>query len=299
MDAKRSQERSRGVVRMNIPLICGTYKLYRGLRSTLRSTRPPGACAALGERMVHTDRFKLAQLKLDQLNYRLGKTTTQRETLRAMIADQKNKLVNHAADIVRVGLSPGEFVWVTPDPKDVGMYTVLEGNRRIAALKILETPALADGTYEEKSFRALAREYKEPIREIEARVFVDREEAKPWIRRRHMSAGSGVGLQPWKPLAKGRAMRDEGENAPRSLAVVELLDDGTDAWAEIEANLEDRWTTVDRVLNSASFPKVLGVRIDPKSSTWPAPGSEDTELGVLMELEVGHGETEVHARVQA
>jgi Transposase len=27
---------------------------------------------------------------------------------------------------------------------------------------------------------------------------------------------------------------------------------------------------------------------------WPAPGSEDTELGVLMEL-VGHGETEVLA----
>ena len=32
---------------------------------------------------------------------------------------------------------------------------------------------------------------------------------------------------------------------------------------------------------------------------WPAPGSEDTELGVLMESEVGHGETEVYARVQA
>src|SRR6476660_7490583 len=31
---------------------------------------------------------------------------------------------------------------------------------------------------------------------------------------------------------------------------------------------------------------------------WPAPGSEDTELGVLMELEVGHGETEVHAGVK-
>jgi hypothetical protein len=32
---------------------------------------------------------------------------------------------------------------------------------------------------------------------------------------------------------------------------------------------------------------------------WRAPGSEDTELGVLMEPEVGHGETEVYARVQA
>jgi hypothetical protein len=32
---------------------------------------------------------------------------------------------------------------------------------------------------------------------------------------------------------------------------------------------------------------------------WPAPGSEDTELGVLMEPEVRHGEAEVYARVQA
>jgi hypothetical protein len=34
-------------------------------------------------------------------------------------------------------------------------------------------------------------------------------------------------------------------------------------------------------------------------SIWPAPGSEDTELGVLMEPEVGHGEAEVYTRVQA
>ena len=32
---------------------------------------------------------------------------------------------------------------------------------------------------------------------------------------------------------------------------------------------------------------------------WPAPGSEDTELGVLMEPEVDHGETEVYPRIQA
>jgi hypothetical protein len=32
---------------------------------------------------------------------------------------------------------------------------------------------------------------------------------------------------------------------------------------------------------------------------WPAPGSEDTELGVLMEPEVGHGAAEVYTRVQA
>jgi hypothetical protein len=35
------------------------------------------------------------------------------------------------------------------------------------------------------------------------------------------------------------------------------------------------------------------------AADWPAPGSKDTELGVLMELEVGHGETAVYAGVQA
>jgi len=47
-------------------------------------------------------------------------------------------------------------------------------------------------------------------------------------------------------------------------------------------------------------PKFIGTNVhNGPPSLWPAPGSEDTELGVLMELEVGHGETEVYARVQA
>ena len=41
--------------------------------------------------------------------------------------------------------------------------------------------------------------------------------------------------------------------------------------------------------------------LDPilNGDTWPAPGSEDTEFGVLMEPEVRHGAAEVYAGVQA
>jgi hypothetical protein len=35
------------------------------------------------------------------------------------------------------------------------------------------------------------------------------------------------------------------------------------------------------------------------AAAWPAPSSEDTELGVFMEPEVSHGETKVYAGVQA
>jgi hypothetical protein len=40
-------------------------------------------------------------------------------------------------------------------------------------------------------------------------------------------------------------------------------------------------------------------RLFPNILYWPAPGSEDTELGVLMEPEVDHGTSEVYTRVQA
>ena len=44
----------------------------------------------------------------------------------------------------------------------------------------------------------------------------------------------------------------------------------------------------------------VGIELDAAVvEEWPAAGSEDTELGVLMEPEVGHGEAEVYPRVQA
>jgi hypothetical protein len=41
--------------------------------------------------------------------------------------------------------------------------------------------------------------------------------------------------------------------------------------------------------------KVVGY----ERTAWPAPGSADTELGVLMEPEVSYGAAEVYTRVQA
>ena len=45
--------------------------------------------------------------------------------------------------------------------------------------------------------------------------------------------------------------------------------------------------------------RLKGLQGPVENRLWPAPGSEDTELGVLMELEVGHGEASVYAGVQA
>jgi hypothetical protein len=59
-----------------------------------------------------------------------------------------------------------------------------------------------------------------------------------------------------------------------------------------------RWPVSRRVRAPMSHGFACGLP-SARVSSWPAPGSEDTELGVLMEPEVGHGETEVYPRVQA
>jgi hypothetical protein len=46
--------------------------------------------------------FKLSELRLDEENYRLGKQNGQRETMLAMINDQKGLLANLAHDIVQM-----------------------------------------------------------------------------------------------------------------------------------------------------------------------------------------------------
>jgi hypothetical protein len=92
--------------------------------------------------------FKLSELKLDEHNIRTGEQPDQRACFHAIISDQLegNKLVNLALDLIDRGPSPGEPIWVTADPANAGQSIVLEGNRRVAALKMLDNPTLAAGT---------------------------------------------------------------------------------------------------------------------------------------------------------
>ena len=213
--------------------------------------------------MAVFETFKLSELRLDEANFRIGSTSSQRDAIQAVIADQRAKLVNLAKDILAEGgLSPGEPIWVFRDPVS-NFYVSVEGNRRVTALKLLENPSLADGTTIEKPFRELAKQFAaNPIRDLQACVFASRAEAEPWVRKRHLRSSSGVGLEPWKTMAKNRANRAHGKNAEKSLAVVEFLQDGSADWEIIADALDPKWTTVDRVLNTGALKDKLGVQIE-------------------------------------
>ena len=75
-------------------------------------------------------------------NPRLTDSQDENEELQKIVNEQKQKIVVLAEDIIDHGLNPLDTVAVYPSEIREGKYIVAEGNRRIAAIKILNDPKL-------------------------------------------------------------------------------------------------------------------------------------------------------------
>ena len=118
----------------------------------------------------------VTNLLVDELNPRLAQPSSgQQNAIRALATVQGRKLQVLAADIVNHGLNPSDITIVMPFGGDGERFVVLDGNRRLTALRALENPellvdAVPQSVY--RSIRRLALKYREsPIREIQCVVF--------------------------------------------------------------------------------------------------------------------------------
>ena len=95
-----------------------------------------------------------------------------------------------------------------PFKDDLKRYVVLEGNRRLTALRALENPeflvdAVSSGIV--SSIRRLSKQYQDaPIESMACVVVKDREEARHWIELRHTGENEGAGIVPWGSDDKAR-----------------------------------------------------------------------------------------------
>lgn len=150
--------------------------------------------------MPQTQSIPVVDLLLDQENARLGATQTSQQAVYLALAKLlKGKFVVLAQHIVDNGLDPMALPAVVAT--DAGRYRVLEGNRRVLALKALETPSIVKGGLppaEQRKLELLAANYAEgPLDEIDCAVFDREEDAYPWIELRHTRAHLGASLESW------------------------------------------------------------------------------------------------------
>ncbi len=190
----------------------------------------------------------LSDIQLDPKNPRLPQSlhdATEEAIITWMLKDAS--LIDLIASIIENGFFAGEPIIVEDKKEGRDKYTVIEGNRRVAASKIISDPSL--GTFYESTLAYLfSSERIEETKPEELPAFIcnDRREVSEYLGFRHVT-----GVKPWSVLAKARFLypmyiemdRDEHETY-RTLAkrigskasYVKRLMYGFEAFKEIEAN---------------------------------------------------------------
>ena len=130
----------------------------------------------------------ISSLCLDLENPRHESAPNERAALARLVAEEG--VVSLAKDIAARGeLSPIDGIGVLPHPKESRLYIVAEGNRRVAALKLLRDPdSSPDNACKAAIERALAKGTV-PAGRVEVLEFRDEDDAYTWKSlRRNLSA---------------------------------------------------------------------------------------------------------------
>jgi hypothetical protein len=211
------------------------------------------------------DNIPLTSLLLDAENPRLELQESQRDVLLAIASTQTEKLLRLARDIVEYGLNPSERTIVTPTADDKKRYVVLEGNRRVAALKVLSTPDLIASAVKPeilRRFKKLSERFlKDPIDNLDCAVVKNREEADHWITLKHTGENQGAGIVSWGATESGRYAERRGKILPQ-LQVLDFVKQHGKLSAEAQRRINDvSITNLQRLIGDPDVRKRLGIEI--------------------------------------
>jgi hypothetical protein len=210
-------------------------------------------------------KISISNLVVNIENPRYEMVGSQHEAILLLVKEQKNKLLNLSSDIIEYGLNPSEMPIVAPHEKDKGMYNVLEGNRRIVALKLLHNPDLAkESAQVYKRLKELSLIFrKNPINEIECVVFLTPTEANRWVKLKHTGENDGVGVVKWDAQQTARFDERISGKSPVVLQAIDFLKKSKTVPADIKSNLKNiPSTNLDRLLRDKGIQELLGISIE-------------------------------------
>lgn len=215
------------------------------------------------------EQIQLSKLKLDPTNPRHPEFESQREIIEWMTSGSGRigeKLAVLAKDIANFGLNPADRLMVMPDKKEKGQFTVLEGNRRVTAVRLLNNPDIAPTKRWEKRFSRLRPADYSAIKRIPCSVFDDEEIAFHFLELRHLGESGGAGIVPWEAEQKARHYErmQRRSRHHKALAVLDFIRDIDKIDAETKSLAGEGFpiTTLDRLLSDRDFRDFLGLQLN-------------------------------------
>ncbi|QTD87949.1 hypothetical protein XcfCFBP6990P_23615 [Xanthomonas citri pv. phaseoli var. fuscans] len=215
----------------------------------------------------------LATLDLDLRNPRIDPASHQTQAISEILQAERigerigEKIYSLAKSICELAsVDPSERLIVIANPQSPGRYIVLDGNRRVTALKLLTETTLLDrddigmSASLNRRMHALRNEY--PVDEISTRLDValadSREEARPFIRLKHTVGLDGAGRSSWSPMQQARFDDNGTYKLLTRLRVDGLLNSQT--LDQLDSS-EFAVSTFERAAGSSEFTNRFGGRI--------------------------------------
>lgn len=231
-------------------------------------------------------------LLLDLENPRIGAATNQSNALNSIIDLSLDHFRTMMKSIKDNGLDPGDSLYVISEESSVDGYTVVDGNRRISALKVLFDPTILQGTSLPssivKQLTSIAQDFDpKKFGAVSVVLFDTREAANDWILRRHGRGLDGEGRIGWNPLETQRFQND--------WTVLDILDFvernssfTADLWPTIRAAVFNNSSTLRRFIDAKSARDWLGIEVIEKGGARIPGFKSDTKFALNVLSQIFH-----------
>jgi len=217
--------------------------------------------------MADRKTLKVSNLLVNHENPRFDNPAdNQREAIKHMVDEQKVRIVKLATDIVEFGLNPLEQICVTPTDDD-DIYRVLEGNRRVTTLKLIQNPdILSSSEYPSlnKQFKHLAAKVDKKLFDtLDCIVFENETEAEKWIELKHTGPNEGRGTVEWENKQKDYFNERVKGKTSIALQIIRHIKESEHIEQGIKDNADNlAGTTLTRIFGSSPIQDALGITVN-------------------------------------
>jgi hypothetical protein len=208
---------------------------------------------------------KPANLLADSNNPRISDDNLgQREALRAIAKTQNGEILALAEDIVSYKSLDPSALPIVIRSDEAKRFIVLEGNRRLTAIRALENPTSFEGAFSDsvlQQMQKLSAQYQSaPFETIQCCLMESAQEAQHWIDLRHTGKNGGAGIVEWGPHEKARHISRTRGEIDIHTRLLDLLEHGNHLTKAERTKVPN--AAFERLVKSKAIREKIGYSID-------------------------------------
>ena len=193
----------------------------------------------------------ISDMLLNHNNPRFEPVKDQKAALKIMLEKKEPEIKELAQDIINHGINPTKNILVVKSTDS--KFLVLEGNRRIISLILLNNPIKTKDKNLRKFFQNLKDANSDKIpKNISCILFKNASDADHWIRLEHTGKNKGAGVDEWNHEQKKRFLPDTSKH----ILVLDFA-----ASNKISTN-DVKLTNLQRLLSTPYVRDAVGISFD-------------------------------------